>query len=187
MTRFKIYTKTGDDGTTGLLSGRRVDKHNIRIKTYGTIDELNVWIGMIRNFEMDKNTQNTLTVIQEELMSIATQLADDRALNVSKKVKTLKPTGLNNILFLENQIDLITKELPKLKNFVIPGGHSIISYTHVARCSCRKAERLISKLNNKESVPNLIIAYINRLSDYLFTLARKFTHDMNVNEIKWII
>ena len=186
MTTPKIYTKKGDDGTTGLFSGKRVNKHNIRIKTCGNLDELNVWIGMIRNFKMDKNTQNTLITIQQELMSIAAQLSDHRAYGVSKKKHTLKPTDKNNVIFLENQIDLISKELPELKNFVIPGGHSIISYTHLARCSCRKVERLISELKDKESVPNLIIAYINRLSDYFFTLARKFTYDMDVSEIKWI-
>ena len=146
MTRLKIYTKTGDDGTTGLFSWNRVQKYYIRIKTYGTFDELNVWIGMIRNFEMDKNTQNTLIIIQQELMSISTQLADDWALEVSKKDHTLKPIDKNNVIFLENQIDLISKELPELKNFVIEGGHCIISYTHFARCSCRKVERLISEL-----------------------------------------
>ena len=186
MTSPKIYTKKGDDGTTRLFSGKRVNKHNIRIKTCGTLDELNVWIGMIRNFEMDKNTQNTLIIVQQELMSIATQLSDHRAYESSKIEHSLKPLDKNNVVFLENQIDLITKELPELKNFIIPGGHSIISYTHLARCSCRKLERLISELNDKESVPNVIIAYINRLSDYLFTLARKFTYDMNVYEIKWI-
>ena len=141
---------------------------------------------MIRNFEIDKNTQNTLIIVQQELMSIATQLSDHRAYESSKMEHSLKPLDKNNVVFLENQIDLITKELPELKNFIIPGGHSIISYTHLARCSCRKLERLISELNDKESVPNVIIAYINRLSDYLFTLARKFTYDMNVYEIKWI-
>ena len=114
---------------------------------------------MIRIFKMDKKTQNTLLIIQQELMSIATQLADDRAFKLSEKGQTLKPTYKNNIIFLENQIDLITRKLPELKNFLIPGGNSIISYTQLARCSCRKVERLISELKNKESVPNLIIAY----------------------------
>tara|TARA_A100000164_G_scaffold14734_1_gene12294 strand:+ start:1097 stop:1606 length:510 start_codon:yes stop_codon:yes gene_type:complete len=141
---------------------------------------------MIRNFEMDKNTRNTLITIQQELMSISTQLADDRAFEVSKKNHTLKPMDKNNVIFLENQIDLISKELPELKNFVISGGHSIISYTHVAKCSCRRVERLISEHKDKKRVPNMIIAYINRLSDYLFTLARKFTYDMGMSEIKWI-
>ena len=109
MSSPKIYTKKGDDGTTRLFSGKRVYKHNIRIKTCGTLDELNVWIGMIRNFEMDKNTRNTLITIQQELMSISTQLADDRAFEVSKKNHTLKPMDKNNVIFLENQIDLISK------------------------------------------------------------------------------
>lgn len=186
MARFKLYTKTGDDGTTGLLSGKRVSKHHVRIKAYSTVDELNVWVGMLRNFKSDKDTQDTLIKIQQELMTMGSQLADDAAFEVSKLVNILEPIDEENVLFLENQIDKLSNALPELKNFVIPGGHQAVSYTHLARCTCRKAERFITELNQVESVPEIIIAYINRLSDYLFVLSRKFAHDLSVSEIKWV-
>ena len=185
MSRFKLYTKTGDDGTTCLLSGKRVSKHHIRIKAYGTIDELNAWVGMIRNFKIDKNIENTLKKIQNELMTMSAQLADDTVSKSSKLVNTLEPLGQENVEYLEGHIDLINSELPELKNFVIPGGHIIVSYVHIARCTCRRAERLITELNQIEIVPEIIIAYINRLSDFLFILARKLSKYYDVKEIIW--
>jgi cob(I)alamin adenosyltransferase len=185
MSSFKLYTKTGDDGTTGLLSGKRVSKHHVRIKAYGTVDELNAWIGMIRNFKLDHNTNENLIRIQRELMTMASQLADDTAFEVSKLVKILEPIGHENIKHLEDQIDLINMELPELKNFVIPGGHVVVSYTHLARCTCRRAERFVTELNETENIPQNIIAYINRLSDFLFILSRKLSKDFEVEEIKW--
>ena len=186
MSRYKLYTKKGDDGTTGLLSGKRVSKHHIRIKAYGTVDELNAWVGMIRNFKTDKNTDKTLVKIQHELMIIAPQLADDTAFEVSKLVKILEPIREEEVKHLEDQIDQINNELPELKNFVIPGGHMVVSYVHLARCTCRRAERFVTELNEIENLPQIIIAYINRLSDYLFILARKLAKDYEVKEIKWI-
>ena len=186
MNRYKLYTKKGDDGTTGLLSGKRVSKHHIRIKAYGTVDELNAWVGMIRNFKTDKNTDNTLVKIQQELMTIASQLADDTAYEVSKLVKVLEPIDKENVKFLEDQIDLINNDLPELKNFVIPGGHVAVSYAHLARCTCRRAERFITELNEIENSPKTILAYINRLSDFLFILSRKLARDYQAEEIKWV-
>ena len=186
MSRYKLYTKKGDDGTTGLISGKRVSKHHVRIKSYGTVDELNAWVGMIRNFKIDKNTENTLVRIQNELMTVASQLADDTSYKVSKLVKILEPIDDENVKYLEDQIDLINDELPELKNFVIPGGHVIVSYAHLARCTCRRAERFVTELNEIENVPHIIIAYINRLSDFLFILSRKLARDYEVEEIKWI-
>ena len=186
MSRFKIYTKKGDDGTTGLLSGKRVSKHHVRIKAYGTVDELNAWVGMIRNFKIDEKTENTLIKIQNELMIVASQLADDTAYEVSKLVNILEPIDEEAVKNLEDQIDIINDELPELKNFVIPGGHVVVSYAHLARCACRRAERFITELNEIENVPKFIIAYINRLSDYLFILSRKLAKDYQVKEIKWI-
>mgnify|MGYP001171045041 FL=1 len=186
MSRFKIYTKKGDDGTTGLLSGKRVSKHHVRIKAYGTVDELNAWVGMIRNFKIDEKTENTLIKIQNELMIVASQLADDTAYEVSKLVNILEPIDEEAVKNLEEQIDIINDELPELKNFVIPGGHVVVSYSHLARCACRRAERFITELNEIENVPKFIIAYINRLSDYLFILSRKLAKDYQVKEIKWI-
>ena len=186
MSMNKLYTKKGDDGTTALLSGKRVSKHHVRIKAYGTVDELNAWVGMIRNFKIDKNTENTLVRIQNELMTVASQLADDTSYKVSKLVKILEPIDDENVKYLEDQIDLINDELPELKNFVIPGGHVIVSYAHLARCTCRRAERFVTELNEIENVPHTIIAYINRLSDFLFILSRKLARDYEVEEIKWI-
>ncbi len=186
MSRYKLYTRKGDDGTTGLLSGKRLSKHHIRIKAYGTVDELNAWVGMIRNFKTDKNTDKTLVKIQQELMIIASQLSDDTTFEVSKLVKILDPISEEEVKHLEDQIDQINNELPELKNFVIPGGHMLVSYAHLARCTCRRAERFVTELNEIENLPQIIIAYINRLSDYLFMLARKLAKDYEVKEIKWI-
>ena len=186
MSSFKLYTRTGDDGTTGLLSGKRLSKHHVRIKAYGTVDELNAWVGMIRNFKTDKNTDKTLVKIQQELMIIASQLSDDTTFEVSKLVKILDPISEEEVKHLEDQIDQINNELPELKNFVIPGGHMLVSYAHLARCTCRRAERFVTELNEIENLPQIIIAYINRLSDYLFILARKLAKDYEVKEIKWI-
>ncbi len=174
----KVYTKTGDDGTTSLFSGKRVSKHHTRIKAYGTIDELNAWIGLIRD-QTEGKIQKELVQIQQLLMTIGSQLANDKSDLDFDGVST------NDVKMLETQIDKMTELLPSLKNFVIPGGHPLVSYTHLARCVCRRAERFITELNEKEPIEKEIIFFINRLSDYLFTLSRKFTYEMQVEEIKW--
>jgi len=186
MSKYKLYTKTGDDGTTGLFSGKRVSKHHVRIKAYGTVDELNAWIGLIRNDEIAAETNSFLIKIQNELMVIASQLADDTSEKTSKLSGKIVPITFENVTEIESEIDKINNELPELKNFIIPGGHVLISYTHLARCTCRRAERFITELKGEEEVSNVIIAYINRLSDYLFILARKLSKDFDVEEIKWI-
>ena len=186
MSKYKLYTKTGDDGTTGLFSGKRVSKHHVRIKAYGTVDELNAWIGLIRNDEIAAETNSFLIKIQNELMVIASQLADDTSEKTSKLSGKIVPIAFENVTEIESEIDKINNELPELKNFIIPGGHVLISYTHLARCTCRRAERFITELKGEEEVSNVIIAYINRLSDYLFILARKLSKDFDVEEIKWI-
>ena len=117
---YKLYTKKGDDGTTGLISGKRVNKHHVRIKAYGSVDELNSWVGMIRNYKIDKDNENALIKIQNELMTLASQLADDTPCDGSKLVKVLEPINNKNIKYLEDQIDLINNDLPELKNFLIP-------------------------------------------------------------------
>ena len=186
MSKYKLYTKTGDDGTTGLFSGKRVSKHHVRIKAYGTVDELNAWIGLIRNDEIAAETNSFLIKIQNELMVIASQLADDTSEKTPKLSGKIVPIAFENVTEIESEIDKINNELPELKNFIIPGGHVLISYTHLARCTCRRAERFITELKGEEDVSNVIIAYINRLSDYLFILARKLSKDFDVEEIKWI-
>lgn len=174
----KVYTKTGDDGTTSLFSGKRVPKHNIRIKTYGSIDELNCWIGLIRDGAQIE-VQKELIAIQHHLMTLGSQLATDRGNLPIKKIDS------GDVTFLEDRIDKMTQDLPELKNFVIPGGHPLVSHTHLARSVCRRAERHISELKAIDDIDIEILFFVNRLSDYLFTLARKFTKDHNVVEIKW--
>ena len=186
MSKYKLYTKTGDDGTTGLFSGKRVSKHHVRIRAYGTVDELNAWIGLIRNDKIAAETNSFLIKIQNELMVIASQLADDTSEKTPKLSGKIVPIAFENVTEIESEIDKINNELPELKNFIIPGGHVLISYTHLARCTCRRAERFITELKGEEEVSSVIIAYINRLSDYLFILARKLSKDFDVEEIKWI-
>ena len=174
----KVYTKTGDDGTTSLFSGKRVPKHDVRIKAYGTIDELNSWIGLVRDHAGDE-IHTELVRIQNNLMTIGSQLANDSDNLPIPKISE------EQVEHLEKSIDRITAELPPLKNFVIPGGHPLISYSHLARCVCRRAERHITELKDITSIDPEIVFYINRLSDYFFTLSRKFSQDLNIEEIKW--
>ena len=174
----KVYTRTGDDGTTSLFSGKRVPKHDIRIKAYGTIDELNSWIGAIRDNITSVHNEELIEV-QKNLMTLGSQLANDSDQFLIQKI------NLSDVVNLEERIDLITVGLPPLRNFVIPGGHPVISYTHLARSVCRRAERYITELKDLTEVDSEVVFYINRLSDYLFTLSRKFSLDLNVEEIKW--
>jgi cob(I)alamin adenosyltransferase len=180
MKKIKVYTKTGDNGTTGLFSGERVPKHHIRIKAYGTVDELNCWIGLIRSQDIKKEQGKELIKIQRNLMLIGSELANESS------DLTIDLIQKDDVKDIELWIDRMTDELPVLRNFVIPGGHSCVANTHLARCVCRRAERFITELNDTSKTNPVIIFYINRLSDYLFTLSRKFAHDFNVEEIKWI-
>ncbi|MGB1972048.1 MAG: cob(I)yrinic acid a,c-diamide adenosyltransferase [Flavobacteriaceae bacterium] len=174
----KVYTKTGDDGTTSLFSGKRVPKHDIRIKAYGTIDELNSWVGLIRD-HANEDVKHDLIQIQHNLMTIGSQLANDTDKQIVGKINQA------DVHSLEKNIDKITEGLPPLRNFVIPGGHPAVSHTHLARCICRKSERYITELKELTEIDLEIVFYINRLSDYFFTLARKFTIDLGLEEIKW--
>lgn len=182
MKENKVYTKTGDDGTTGLFSGKRVPKHHTRIKAYGTIDELVAWLGLIRDHITDESLAKTIFKIQNELMRFASLLAIESQKNPPKNIADIKN---EEVAFIEKEIDSITEQLPPLRNFIIPGGHPLVSYTHLARCVCRRAERFITALNETDPVEPNMIAYINRLSDYLFTLSRKFSHDLGISEVKW--
>lgn len=182
MKENKVYTKTGDNGITSLFSGKRVPKHDIRIKAYGAIDELIAWSGLIRDTTGNQNIQNTLIKIQKQLMTVSSQLAVD-----SDKYfpKNLKPLENETVSFIENEIDVLTEKLPPLRNFVIPGGHVLISYAHIARSICRRAERHVTELDQNAPVSVTIIAYINRLSDYFFTLSRAFASELEIEEVKW--
>ncbi|MDA3779828.1 MAG: cob(I)yrinic acid a,c-diamide adenosyltransferase [Bacteroidales bacterium] len=176
-----IYTKTGDKGKTSLIGGKRVSKYNERIEAYGTIDELNAYIGLIRDQKLEKNTFNTLIDIQNKLMICGTMLATEQA-NTKTKNIILKTEDITK---LEKEIDKINDFLPSLKKFILPGGHTTVSYCHIARTICRRAERLSLKVIEKHNLDFIIIQYLNRLSDYLFVLSRKFTIDLKATEIEW--
>ncbi|WP_396179440.1 cob(I)yrinic acid a,c-diamide adenosyltransferase [Flavobacterium sp.] len=185
----KVYTKTGDTGTTALFGGTRVPKHHIRIESYGTVDELNSHIGLIRDQEINFIYKNNLAEIQNKLFTVGAILAtppDKEVLKNGKERLNIPKIGEKEIEFLENAIDFMEQSLPQMTHFVLPGGHSTVSYCHIARCVCRRAERLAVHLNEIEPVDLYVLKYLNRLSDYLFVLARKLSQDLNANEVQWI-
>ena len=185
----KVYTKTGDSGTTSLFGGTRVPKDHARIESYGTVDELNSYIGLIRDQEMDNHYKNTLIEVQDRLFTIGAIPATPPEKEVLKNGELrLKNLGITDqdIEFLEIEIDTMEALLPPMTHFVLPGGHTTVSYCHIARCVCRRAERLAVHLSHNEPVAPIAIQYLNRLSDYLFVLARKLTLDLNAEEVKWI-
>ncbi len=177
----KIYTKTGDTGTTALFGGKRVSKADLRIDTYGTVDELNSYIGLVRDQEVNAKRKNILVEIQDRLFTIGSILATEPG-NTKVKIPSLLE---DDVLLLEKEMDLMESELPPMKFFVLPGGHQSISFCHVARTVCRRAERLTISLNSQEAIDPLVIKYLNRLSDYLFMLSRKMTHELGAEETPW--
>jgi len=178
---WKIYTKTGDKGTTSLIGGKRVPKYHIRIEAYGTVDELNAFVGLIRDQQIDPHTKKILLEIQNNLFTLETALAK----NDGEILQKLPELCNGDVSLLEKEIDGMNEQLPELTAFVLPGGHPTVSMCHVARTVCRRAERLTIKLNEQYPVPPINIQYLNRLSDYLFVLARKFTNDYGVDELLW--
>ncbi len=185
----KVYTKTGDTGTTALFGGTRVPKHHIRIESYGTVDELNSHIGLIRDQEMNHLYKNVLIEVQDRLFTVGAILATPPEKETLKNgQKRLQNLGIqeSDIEYLENEIDAMEESLPQMTHFVLPGGHTTVSYCHIARCVCRRAERLAVHLNDIEPTDELVIKYLNRLSDYLFVLARKLSFDLNADEVQWI-
>lgn len=177
----KIYTKTGDKGQTSLIGGTRVPKYHLRIETYGTTDELNSYIGLIKDQEIKESYKVILREVQDRLFTIGSSLASDP--DKSKmKIPDLKE---EDIKLLENEIDKMNEVIPPLRSFILPGGHTTVSYCHLARCVCRRAERLTVHLSENEFVDPLVIKYLNRLSDYLFVLARMLSHDLKAEEIPW--
>ena len=185
----KIYTKTGDKGTTALFGGTRVPKHHIRIESYGTIDELNSHIGLIRDQEIDQLYKNTLMHIQDRLFTVGAILATDpekATLKSGKDRLNIPKISSEDIERLEKEMDQMETSLPPMTHFVLPGGHQTVSFCHIARTVCRRAERLATHLNELEPFQPETLMYINRLSDYLFVLARKLSHDLQAEEIKWI-
>ena len=177
----KIYTRKGDSGQTSLIDGDIVNKHNLSVDAYGTIDELNSFLGLLKDYIKDDKIKDILNKIQIKLFSIGSILASGKNKNISEKVKIEK----KDVEYIELEIDRLNKDLPELKNFVIPGGHKTSSYSHVCRSICRRAERKISELNNKSSVDSNILAYVNRLSDFFFVLSRFLKYSDNVSESHW--
>jgi cob(I)alamin adenosyltransferase len=179
----KIYTLTGDDGTTSLSGGRRVPKHSVRVEAYGSVDELIAWIGLLRDHKENHNRKELLIYIQNQLMNCAAALASDSINPESKQI--LPHSDCVNVL--EHAIDEMEKSLPQLKNFILPGGNILVSYCHIARCVCRRAERNVSALNKTEESPQIVNKFLNRLSDFLFVLSRKIALDLDIEEIKWSV
>jgi len=177
----KIYTKTGDQGTTALFGGKRVLKSDLRIDTYGTIDEVNSWIGVLRDQGVNRARQEELVEIQDRLFTIGSILAVEPG-NTKVKVPSLTP---DDITFLEKKIDVMESKLEPMKVFVLPGGHPSVSFGHVTRTVCRRAERLVTALNENEAIEPLVIQYLNRLSDYIFVLCRTMTKELNAHETPW--
>ena len=178
----KIYTRTGDDGTTGLIGGSRVKKYNIRLEAYGTVDELNSYIGLIRSMQTDEHTDHVLDIIQNKLFVIGANLATEESIDLIKKQLPCKKTDIE---LLETEMDEMNASLPELRNFILPGGCQASSFCHVARTVCRRAERHIVELAENKEVDANLIKFINRLSDYLFVLSRKVNQDQNAAEILW--
>ncbi|MFN2457401.1 MAG: cob(I)yrinic acid a,c-diamide adenosyltransferase [Chitinophagaceae bacterium] len=179
----KIYTKTGDKGTTALIGGTKVPKSHIRIESYGTIDELNSWIGVVADSIEDSSTKTTLKEVQDRLFTIGSSLACDPDKETKLKIPDLLET---DVAYLESEIDRMNAVLPEMKAFILPGGSPAVSFTHVARCVCRRAERtcVAMQMENMEVEP-LVLKYLNRLSDYLFIVARFINHLQDGEEIQW--
>lgn len=185
----KIYTKTGDKGKTSLIGGTRVPKHHTRIEAYGTVDELNSHIGLLRDQQIDEHSKQTLIEIQDRLFTIGSMLASDpeKSKTSGERSRTMKIPEIieGDILLLEKEIDAMNETLPEMRSFILPGGHTTVSFCHIARCVCRRAERLTVQLAEAEFVPELVVKYLNRLSDYIFVLSRKLSQDLKAQEVAW--
>jgi cob(I)alamin adenosyltransferase len=178
----KIYTKTGDLGETSLLGGTRVSKAELQIEAYGTVDELNSFVGLVRDHIKEQSVFKELIEIQDRLFTIGSHLANDK-----KKSKiSIPPILESDISRLEIEMDKMNENLPPMHAFILPGGNIAVSHTHVARCVCRRAERQVVRLNVSWEVDSIIVKYLNRLSDYLFVLGRKLSNDLNAEEIEWV-
>lgn len=177
----KIYTKTGDKGTTALFGGKRVSKADLRIETYGTVDELNSYVGLVRDQPVNQIRKNILVEIQDRLFTIGSILATEPG-NTKVKIPSLH---VDDVTALEKEIDAMDASLPPMKSFVLPGGHQSVSFCHVTRTVCRRAERLVIALDAQEKIDPVVVQYLNRLSDYLFMLSRKMSAELNAEEMPW--
>jgi cob(I)alamin adenosyltransferase len=179
----KIYTKTGDKGTTSLIGGTKVSKAHLRIEAYGTVDELNSYIGLCKDLLTDKNSNKVLQEVQDRLFTIGAALACDPEKETKMKIPDLEE---EDITLLEKEIDKMNETLPSMKSFILPGGHITVSHIHICRCICRRAERCCVRLETEQNeVEPIIIKYLNRLRDYLFVLARYAGHLLNIAELPW--
>lgn len=179
--KWKIYTKKGDKGSTSLIGGKRVPKYHERIEAYGTLDELNSYLGVVRDQDISDEIRKIIIEIQDRVFTAESLLASELGMENPDLPKLYE----KDVELLENEIDKMNEELPELTNFILPGGHRAVSHCHVARCICRRAERATIKLTQSENIDELIIKYLNRLSDYLFVLARKISLDQNAVETPW--
>jgi cob(I)alamin adenosyltransferase len=179
----RVYTKTGDDGTSGLIGGTRVEKYDLRLESYGTVDELNSWIGLIRSQPVDEPTKDLLNSIQSNLFVIGARLATDLS---KTDLSARLPLRSEDITKLETEMDRLLDQLPPMEHFVLPGGSNTVSYCHLARTVCRRAERRVCQLSKEVAIPAELIRYLNRLSDYLFVLSRKVAKDEDVDEVQWL-
>ncbi|SDP79157.1 cob(I)alamin adenosyltransferase [Mucilaginibacter sp. OK268] len=178
----KIYTKTGDKGFTSLIGGTRVAKHHIRIESYGTVDELNSYIGLIRDQDITEHDKDILKQIQDRLFTIGSSLAADP----ERSKMVIPDLYMTDVELLEQEMDAMNEKLPELRHFILPGGNNTISFCHIARCICRRAERITVHLAEESPVDEKVNIYLNRLSDYLFTLARKIATEHKIPENQWI-
>jgi cob(I)alamin adenosyltransferase len=177
----KIYTKTGDTGSTSLIGGTRLSKAHGRIEAYGTVDELNSYIGLLRDQSVNEVRRDLLKEIQDRLFTIGSHLASE-----AEQTKKILPDLLDqDITLLETEMDIIDSAVPKLRSFVLPGGHQSVSFGHLARTVCRRAERAVVHLAQQEEVEDIVIRYLNRLSDYLFMLCRAMTYELGIEEVTW--
>jgi cob(I)alamin adenosyltransferase len=179
----KIYTKTGDKGSTSLIGGTKVPKSHLRIEAYGTVDELSSWIGLCKDLLTDEAGKNMLQEVQDRLFTMNASLACDPIKEPKMRIPDLKE---EDITLLEREMDRMNEDIPPMKSFILPGGHPVLSQLHIARCVCRRAERCCVRLEQENlEVESVILKYLNRLSDYLFVLARYTGHQMGIEEIPW--
>lgn len=179
----KIYTRTGDDGTTSLSGGRRVPKYSDRVEAYGSVEELIAWIGLLKDHQENIKRYDTLVYIQDQLMKCSAALAHD----IKNTHSNLILPDTDCIECIEKEIDSMEKVLPALKNFILPGGNKLISYCHIAKCVCRRAERSVLRLKESEDSPEIVSIFLNRLSDYLFVLSRMLCLELDIKEVKWFL
>lgn len=179
----KIYTKTGDKGSTSLIGGTKVPKSHLRIEAYGTVDELNSHIGLCHDLITDNEQKSLLREIQDRLFTIGSSLACDPIKEPKLRIPDLKEA---DVVLLEQSMDNMNGSIPEMKSFILPGGHPTLSQLHIARCVCRRAERCCVRLELESlEVEQVILKYLNRLSDYLFVLSRFIGHQMQVPDIPW--